>query len=1063
MNGMDESALEDILIRLTDRFAKAIKTSSENDENQIVNAINSLKMATQQASGKPSEDTKKITESIDALKDEFLRASRETLKSSIEYQKKAEGEKSRDHSTTDLSLAMLGTRGLHGRLTRVAETALHLDGSFITLATAVGLNYGLFFTLSKAIDRAIGSYRDLSAVGQGFTADLTELAITASMSENDLKEFTRSVVRSSKVVSEIGEQTFAEISKETRKLLEPYGQLGYSVSQVNDALGDYLEIQRLSGNLDRLNQVNEQARIAEFLVNISAISRATGIARDEILQNFKDAQTAPDRALWLSAQPQAVKDSVEAISSIFSAITGPAKDEFQDSLTRALVMPGLEMQNEMFNAVRLYAPQFEGEWRALIEEARVGVTNEEEKLALENKAKELLRKTSESFEEQGVILTQQAIAGNELAKKVAQFAAGTKQFNDNVEAGSDIKMTPFQQAIHNFEQNMTQLTTALSGAFNSLIGSIMGDEEGPGTGVAGFVTRMSTSVEALSRIIRDLTELKVPELETLKEFGRGLAELGAIGALLLLFRKQIGRLLVFLSRRIPGAGLIAGVVSKFRRGGGQARPKSADPKNRMDAKNMAGENVRERGNTARPKPATNNVPDGDGKQPRQRRARGVIGRAVTAGALYAGADSMFGGQMFGDTPTDEDNTITTDNAITATMDTAIGAELGWLAGKGAGFGTGLLPFAPAGAIAAAAPVLGAFGGAAYMYSNSEHFRKTEAERLKRAEQRKRLGALEWSNTDASRLHTSDYMQPFRTSFDDEDDVSRAIPQEVDLEYIEGKMVDTVTNVMTSAENYIEARLMDMKEIGVISPYLPVITPETISATATDTGTTIVDSVTDYVEAKLMDMKEIGVISPYLPVITPENINAKAVDTSTSIVDSVTDYVESKLVDLKEHGIISPYMAVATTPENINAKAVDTSASIVDSVTDYVEAKLMDMKEVGIISPYMATVPTTDIKITEDKYNVTNIIRALNTQTDSLTDELKKIRESAEQEGGETETYSPALQTLQRKQRENQDSMTEEISRGFTGLMSMMSEKFDNLITETVRNGRKVDDLSNASP
>src|ERR1044072_827576 len=156
------------------------------------------------------------------------------------------------------------TRGVNDLVT----TMKVLQGN--TQAASMGFSQLVKFlglgAFSTAITAAINGLQDmartynrLTDVGVDFNGSMLEMERQAGAAGESLEEMGRQIVKNSTVISQMssdqlkGVDTFNRFQRGVRDNLKQFGYYGMTMSQVNDASGEYLETLRETGQLDRLD------------------------------------------------------------------------------------------------------------------------------------------------------------------------------------------------------------------------------------------------------------------------------------------------------------------------------------------------------------------------------------------------------------------------------------------------------------------------------------------------------------------------------------------------------------------------------------------------------------------------------------------------------------------------------------------------------------------------------------------------------------------------------------------------------------------------------------------
>ena len=204
-------------------------------------------------------------------------------------------------------------------------------GFFRELLTGVSgkliLFSGALVGTVAALDQTLKNFRELSEVGQTFSGGMLDMYRTAFESQMTLDQFSQAVKNSSGAVSALGLRRFGELSAETRELAQQFGSFGMTTDQLNQYMGDYIEIQRAAGTLDQMRRNMMASEVNSFIKNVDSAAAATGKLRSEILSNTKEQLLDPMNNLLMRQLPKDLRDSFKELTTLGGAQLG---SEFTD-------------------------------------------------------------------------------------------------------------------------------------------------------------------------------------------------------------------------------------------------------------------------------------------------------------------------------------------------------------------------------------------------------------------------------------------------------------------------------------------------------------------------------------------------------------------------------------------------------------------------------------------------------------------------------------------------------------------------------------------------------------
>lgn len=144
---------------------------------------------------------------------------------------------------------------------------------------------GIVKLMASALDDTTKTYRELSQVGQTFNGSMLSMQIAAANAALPLNEFAEVIKKNSTVIAAIGTTSFMSMSKALRTSLMDVGQLGLTTSQLNASLGQYLDTQRLYGNLSNQSTEKTTSNMRALGVETLKAAQMTGMNTEKISES----------------------------------------------------------------------------------------------------------------------------------------------------------------------------------------------------------------------------------------------------------------------------------------------------------------------------------------------------------------------------------------------------------------------------------------------------------------------------------------------------------------------------------------------------------------------------------------------------------------------------------------------------------------------------------------------------------------------------------------------------------------------------------------------------------
>ena len=203
----------------------------------------------------------------------------------------------------------------------VGETVARFGDKFGPLGELVAEGLGKFI---KMLEESIQVYRATNQVGAVFGANLNEIRYAAGetgLSLSTLRDFTIQASRALALAEGNVTEGLVQIRRTLRgpEFMETRTQLsalGFSLRDITSGLGDYLEIQSEIGRAQRVSTSQLVMESGEFLKNIDLLSKATGMQRQQILDQMK-ADSRDDRLKLLMG---GLADGGREITSLTSVL-----------------------------------------------------------------------------------------------------------------------------------------------------------------------------------------------------------------------------------------------------------------------------------------------------------------------------------------------------------------------------------------------------------------------------------------------------------------------------------------------------------------------------------------------------------------------------------------------------------------------------------------------------------------------------------------------------------------------------------------------------------------------
>jgi ABC-type transporter Mla subunit MlaD len=308
---MDEQLLQKLIDDLIFRFTGESGSSLDDVVAELRNIQSDLKEGRKDV-GTATQDVAATTTKIKKAGEEFDNNTSAAKNLTGGFQNLRQGAEKAEGGMKQLGGLLNQTGENFGFL---GEVLSHVTGKMVLLGAAVAGTIAV-------VDQTISNFRSLSEVGQTFTGGLTDMYNTAFESSMTLDQFTESVKASSGAVSALGLRRFGELSKEVRTLAQEFGSFGMTTSQLNEYMGEYIDIQRMAGTLDQMRRNQMASEVTNFIRNIDAVAAATGEARESIMKQVKEDITDPFAAITLANMDDNLRQEFQGAMAQVSGVFG---------------------------------------------------------------------------------------------------------------------------------------------------------------------------------------------------------------------------------------------------------------------------------------------------------------------------------------------------------------------------------------------------------------------------------------------------------------------------------------------------------------------------------------------------------------------------------------------------------------------------------------------------------------------------------------------------------------------------------------------------------------------
>jgi hypothetical protein len=204
------------------------------------------------------------------------------------------------------ALAMRGVGQVMASLTGMTRSLLAGEESMAAYASQVPIIGSLLGAMAGYLDKSVDAFRELSAVGAGFNNDIVAMRRAAAQNGLTLEEFSTLIRNNTQTFAKFGGtvtqgvQRFTAMNNALKDTgtFEQLKGMGFSISEINEGMASYVELQGRLGRLEGKSTQELAAGSASYLKELDMLAKLTGKSRKELAdQQAARAADASFRAL----------------------------------------------------------------------------------------------------------------------------------------------------------------------------------------------------------------------------------------------------------------------------------------------------------------------------------------------------------------------------------------------------------------------------------------------------------------------------------------------------------------------------------------------------------------------------------------------------------------------------------------------------------------------------------------------------------------------------------------------------------------------------------------------
>lgn len=171
------------------------------------------------------------------------------------------------------------------KLANMTKSVIEFDGSLSSLSAKL-LGGGLIGALPAVLLNNIDRYKELVDTGQNFNGKLLEMNIAAGAAGITVKQLSEVTKKHSQLMAGVGLKNVLDNQVAVRNLTRRFGHFGLTLDQIQEYNASYLEILKIQGRYDQLSNRERSLQTANYMMQLSGLSKATGMRREQIAEEI---------------------------------------------------------------------------------------------------------------------------------------------------------------------------------------------------------------------------------------------------------------------------------------------------------------------------------------------------------------------------------------------------------------------------------------------------------------------------------------------------------------------------------------------------------------------------------------------------------------------------------------------------------------------------------------------------------------------------------------------------------------------------------------------------------
>lgn len=211
-----------------------------------------------------------------------------------------------------------GINKLSSGIGNITEAIARSDGSFKQMLGTLQITNAGLVAWATNIDMQTNAYRDIMTSAEGTITSFEQMNNLSAQAGLHVNQFAEALKKGTPGLRMIGGIQLSQSMRQVKDGLEKFGMLGMSTEQITEAMGSYMEMQRLQGNINDMDFKSMDKKIAEMLEQDRKMADMMGITTEEAKQRRESSRADANFNMLMAEIGPQLADSVGQVADKFS-------------------------------------------------------------------------------------------------------------------------------------------------------------------------------------------------------------------------------------------------------------------------------------------------------------------------------------------------------------------------------------------------------------------------------------------------------------------------------------------------------------------------------------------------------------------------------------------------------------------------------------------------------------------------------------------------------------------------------------------------------------------------